>query len=174
MLPTNTVLPDVPRLCNSVVQNMYQTLRTNDADLAKCITKTSWLNSELEFACTNSIDEFTSLITTNEIRLATIQLSIDAAINNLYICTDPSDGLGGIKTLEDYEEDLEMEFMISGVPNEPSNIDIPVVPPSCDSVVHSKQSELLTLSNSIGKGLSMDAWVKHQVMYCIMETDGEM
>ena len=67
--------------------------------LAECITKTNWLNDELQFSCSDSTDAFMDLINSNTIRLATINLSIDEEIDNLHVCEQPSDGLGGIKSL---------------------------------------------------------------------------
>ena len=66
-----------------------------------------------------------------------------------------------------------MEFMISGIPNEPSNIVIPSVPASCDIALHTKQGELMTLSDNIGKQLAMQTWIMMQVTTCIMDTQTE-
>ena len=91
-------------------------LRTNDDTLERCLTKTLWLSGELDMTCSDAIAEFMGLINSNNIRLATINLSIEEEIDNLHVCREPDDGFGNIKTIEDFTEDVEMEFMISSAP----------------------------------------------------------
>ena len=43
----------------------------------------------------------------------------------------------------------------------------------CDSSVHDKATELMMLSNNIGKQLAMKDWVKDEVTNCIMMVEDE-
>lgn len=84
------------------------------------------------------------------------------------------DGItGATLTLEQAYDLFRTEFMDANRPNEPSNINIPIMPDECGPNEKAHMATLMQLSDDIGEKLAEALYYKEQTEQCLQQTDTE-